>query len=251
MPLPLSIQLYTLREALKDDFTGIVTRLAEIGYVGVEPYHGMPATPQDAARLFRQLGLDCPSAHARLPLGEGENGILEAASAFGLEYIIAGIPPDEFKTLDDIRRGCDRFNQAQIIAARSGFKIGYHNHWWEFEKVEGRYGYHVMLEELDPAIIFQIDTYWVKTAGLDPAEVIHEMGARVPLLHIKDGPATQSDPMVAVGDGSLDFPKIIAAGKHVQWLVVELDRCATDMLAAVEKSYRYLTEKGLGRGSKG
>jgi hypothetical protein len=57
--------------------------------------------------------------------------------------------------------------------------------------------------------------------------------------------------MVAAGDGALDYPAIIKAGEgHIEWLIVEFDRCATDVLAAVEKSYRYLVGKGLARGRK-
>jgi hypothetical protein len=70
------------------------------------------------------------------------------------------------------------------------------------------------------------------------------------LLHIKDGPAVRGEPMVAVGDGVLDVPSIIQAGAgSTQWLIVELDACATDMMEAVEKSYDYLVGKGLARGN--
>jgi sugar phosphate isomerase/epimerase len=68
--------------------------------------------------------------------------------------------------------------------------------------------------------------------------VIKELGARVPLLHIKDGPADSREAnMVAVGEGVMDVAGIVAAGKSAEWLIVELDRCATDMLEAVRKSY--------------
>ncbi len=71
--------------------------------------------------------------------------------------------------------------------------------------------------------------------------LVKELGPRAPLLHIKDGPAVKNEPMVAVGDGMMDFPSLIqAAGENTEWLIVELDQCATDMLEAVGKSYRYL-----------
>ena len=109
-----------------------------------------------------------------------------------------------------------------------------------------------MLENLDPAVFFQIDTYWVQTAGLDPARVVKELGRRAPLLHIKDGPAVKGEPHVAAGDGVMDFPDIVqAAGDAAKWLIIELDDCATDMMTAVEKSYRYLAGKGLAYGNKG
>ena len=111
-----------------------------------------------------------------------------------------------------------------------GLRLCVHNHWWEYLAVEGSYPYKEMLERLDPMIGFEVDTYWVKTGGCDPAAVVKEMGKRAPLLHIKDGPAVREKPQVAVGDGALDFPAIIKAGQGTtEWLIVELDSCATDI----------------------
>ena len=69
-----------------------------------------------------------------------------------------------------------------------------------------------------------------------------ELGPRVPLLHLKDGPAVQGAPQLALGEGVVDVRGVIDAAVATDWLIVELDECATDMLEAVEKSYRYLTE---------
>jgi sugar phosphate isomerase/epimerase len=163
-------------------------------------------------------------------------------AALGCQRMIcAYLSPDEYRGLEQIRRNCDMLNEANAVAVAKGLSFGLHNHWWEFEPVEGQYPYHLWLEHLDPAVFFEIDTYWVQTAGLDPAAVLREFGERAPLLHIKDGPAVKEEPMTAVGEGVMDFPGILrAAGNHPEWLIVELDRCATDMLEAVTKSYRYL-----------
>jgi sugar phosphate isomerase/epimerase len=108
-----------------------------------------------------------------------------------------------------------------------------------------------MLEYLSPDVFFEIDTYWVQTAGPDPAEVVKKLGQKAPFLHIKDGPCVKGEPMVAVGDGVMDFPSIIEAGEGTtEWLVVELDACATDMMEAVKKSYDYLVGTGLARGNR-
>ena len=78
-----------------------------------------------------------------------------------------------------------------------------------------------------------------------------ELGKRAPLLHIKDGPCVKGQPMTAVGDGKVDVPAVAKAGAATaEWMIVELDSCATDMMAAVKKSYDYLTGKGFARGNK-
>ncbi len=250
MTVPVGLQLYSVRKALAEDFAGVMKKVADAGYAGVEPALGvLGATPDEAAKLFRELGLAVPSTHAPLPLGDHKAQVLDFAATVGCPRIISGKGPDDFKTLDLIKQSCDLFNQAQAVAAENGLTFGIHNHWWEFQQVEGRYVYHVMLEHLDPAIFFEIDTYWVQTAGPDPAQVVKELGPRAPLLHIKDGPAVRGEPHVAVGDGDLDFHAIVqAAGDAVEWLIVELDDCATDMVEAVAKSCRYLVKEGLGHG---
>jgi sugar phosphate isomerase/epimerase len=110
---------------------------------------------------------------------------------------------------------------------------------------------------VEPDIFFEIDTYWVKVAGHDPAKIVGEFGKRAPLLHIKDGPAIWNDslpadnpdPMVAVGKGTQNFPAIVkAANGNTEFMVVEMDRVTTDVFDAIRDSYNYLTQQGLAFG---
>ncbi len=252
MSLPIAIQLYTIRDVLAQDFASGVRQIAEMGYMGVETAGFPGTTAKEASRLFRELDLAVTSAHAPLPLGEKKNEILDIMGELGSKRLVCPyIAPREYETIDLIKKTCARFNEANQVAIENGLEFGFHNHDWEFEQVEGRYAYEILLEELDPAIFFEIDTYWVKTAGLEPAEIIKELGSRVPLLHIKDGPATKNDPMTAVGAGIMNWAEIMSVGQdHAEWLIVELDRCATDMMSAVQQSYTYLTENGFAQGKK-
>jgi len=82
-----------------------------------------------------------------------------------------------------------------------------------------------------------------------PEQLVTDLGSRVGLLHVKDGPADEPpSSMVAVGDGAVDVPGVLAASPSAQWHIVELDRCDTDMFDAVERSYDYLVGHGLSRG---
>lgn len=244
-----ALQLHSIREELSRDFESAMRKVAGIGYRAVEPAGFPGTTPERASRLFRELGLSVPSAHFALPLGDSKQQILDAMHLLGAEYLVSGLGPEAFSSADEIRRSCDRFNEACMIAANHGFKFAVHNHWWEFGKADRCSIYRLMLNHLLPEVLFEIDTYWVLVAGLDPAEIITEFGRRAPLLHIKDGPGTPSDPMTAVGDGRLDFPRIAVAGrKTADWMIVELDFCAADMMTAVEKSYVYMMSQGMQSG---
>lgn len=249
----IAVQLYTVRDALAKDFTGVVSQIAATGYAGVEPA-GFPGTTATAAgKLFRDLGLQVPSAHTPMPVGDKKNEVIDTMHAIGSTRIISGKGPNDFASADAIRATCDLFNEADSVARQHGMTFGIHNHWWEFQKVadSGRYAYEIMLEHLAPTVFLEIDTYWVKTAGMDPVTVLKQVSTRAPVLHIKDGPCVQDQPMVAAGTGAMDFPGIAkATAETAQWWIVELDRCATDMMDAVKQSYRYLTSHNLARGKK-
>ncbi|NDJ61063.1 MAG: sugar phosphate isomerase/epimerase [Chloroflexi bacterium] len=250
MPLPLGLQLYTVRDALQGNFEDTVRRIAAMGYAGVEAA-GFPNTDaQTASQLFNTLGLQVPSAHAPLPLGDDQADVLRTLETLGCKYMICPYqPPEEFTSVDGIKRVCDRLNAANDIARANGYIFGYHNHHFEYIPFDGQYPYQIMLENLSPDIVFEIDTYWVQTAGADVNAVLNELGDRVTLLHIKDGPCVLGEPQTAVGAGKMDVPAILAAASPaVEWLIVELDHSAGDMLADVENSYTYLTQKGLARG---
>jgi sugar phosphate isomerase/epimerase len=251
MTAPLAIQLYTVREALARNFRATISRIAEMGYMGVETAGFPGISVEEASDLFAELGLEVCSVHAQLPFGKQKNQVIELAQALEVRRVIASTPRDSFATLDSVRELGERWNQAHEAVEEHDLELGLHNHWWEFQQVEGRCGFDLLVEELNPGIFFQIDTYWVNTGGGNAAQVIEELGERVPLLHLKDGPCDPQADMVAVGQGKMDFAPIIQASLGTaEWLIVELDRCATDMLEAVEESYAYLVGQGLARGAR-
>jgi sugar phosphate isomerase/epimerase len=251
MTTPIALQLYTVREAAGRDYEATIRRVAEIGFAAVEPAGFPGTTPQAAGRLFKELGLTVCAAHSKLPLGDEKNQIIETMQAINCQNLInASQPREKFATRDGVHQVCDLLNEAYAVGAQYGFSVGYHNHEFEFEnQLDGRSAHELMVEYLDPGVFFEIDTYWVQTAGLDPATVIKNYGKRAPFLHIKDGSLKRDEPQTALGTGLVDIPAIVAASTgNVDWLVVELDACATDMFEAVEQSYQYLVSKGLGHG---
>lgn len=249
MSKPIAVQLYSLREAIQQDYAGVLRQVAEAGYLGVELLGELPVPHSESARLLGELGLQAPSIHCPLPLGDDRDRVLDMAAAYGLSrLVIPWRPVEDFETVDSIKRTCDVLNEAAAVAAANGLELGHHNHWWECYSVDGRPAYQIMLEHLDPNVFFEVDAYWAQAAGVDPVAMLSDLGPRATLLHVKDGPANLEDPMVAVGQGQMDYTTIINAAPLVDWLIVELDRCATDMMTAVVESFDYLTKAGLGHG---
>ena len=252
MTTPIALQLYTLRDLLAQDYEGTIRKVADMGYVSLETANMFGGSPASAAKLFRELGLTVSGAHSPLPLGDQKQEVIDTLGALHCErLIVAWQPPEKYKSLDGIKSICDTLNEGAAVAKVHGLKLGYHNHWFEYQPVENRVPVDVMLEHLDPDVFFEVDVYWMQTAGQNPVEVVRRLGSRAPLLHVKDGPCQIDAPMTALGEGVVDIPGVLEAGaRSSEWLVVELDECATDMLEAVRKSYKYLIEKGLARGNK-
>ena len=164
--------------------------------------------------------------------------MFEAVATIGTDLAIipAGIPEETFTTHDGLKRAADQLNALRGKAAEAGLRFGYHNHWWEFEPVlEGRHALEMLVDLVDPAVVFEVDTYWAAVGGAGAAAVLGRLGDRVVALHVKDGPTVKGEPNVAVGSGAMPVPEILAAAAG-GLAVVELDECATDIFEALAQS---------------
>ena len=247
---PISVQLYSLREDAQKDFVGVLKKVAAIGYRGVEPAGLYGLKPADVRKIVEDLGMVVSSNHGPWPTTENLDEVADTARLLGSDIVVSGFGPDAFCTRDAIRKTADTVNLMADKLAKLGLTLALHNHFWEFDRVDGRIAYDVLMEQC-PHVACELDTYWAANFGaVDPAEQVARYRSRAVLLHIKDGPLERDKPMVAAGSGKLDFPRIIrAADEHVlRWLIVELDSCAGDMLTAIADSYRYLVGNGLALG---
>ncbi|RCG32042.1 sugar phosphate isomerase/epimerase [Sphaerisporangium album] len=247
MPKPLGVQLYTVRDHMKTGRDEVLRRIAEIGYGAVEAYD-----PTDDPKGFRQvvddLGLTVAATHAYALLSEEPDAVFDAIATVGTDLVIipGGIAHEEFTTADGIARTADLLNGFAEQAAGHGMRLGYHNHWWEIEpKVGGVHALEALAARLAPGVFLEVDTYWAAVGGADVPALLGRLGDRVLALHVKDGPGVREEPHVAVGDGVMPVPDILAAAPDA-WRIVELDTCATDVVDALAASHAYLS--GLGRG---
>ena len=250
MTQPISVQLYSLRDACNDDFDAVLARLAEIGYAGVEPFNLFGSSPAQFKRQVEDLGMRVSSSHYPWANRTDPAKVIDVVGALGLNRAAGGFQPDDFKDVEAVKRTADMVNEIIDKLKPAGVDLFLHNHWWEFVALDEGLPYH-MLQALCPDVQFEVDTYWAANFGAcDPAEEVARVKDRAPLLHIKDGPLEKDRAHVAVGDGKLDIPGIIAAADPdvLEWIVVELDACDTDMMTAVKKSYTYLTSNGLAEG---
>ncbi|PZF12380.1 sugar phosphate isomerase/epimerase [Curtobacterium sp. MCLR17_034] len=243
MTQPLSVQLYTVRDALSADLPGTLQRIADIGYTNVEAF-GFVDNADELAVALRDAGLAAPSGHARL-LDAGEQDlerIFHASTTLGFGTLIdPHIDESRWTTREDVEAIARELSALAPRAADHGLVLGYHNHAFEFSnRIDGVSAYEVFADALSDDVVLELDTYWVQVGGDDPVAVIGKYGDKVQFLHVKDGDGSHDDKQqVAVGNGIMPIRDIIAAAPDALH-VVELDDHEGDVFQAVADSYTFL-----------
>ncbi|WP_412160997.1 sugar phosphate isomerase/epimerase family protein [Curtobacterium flaccumfaciens] len=243
MTQPLSVQLYTVRDALSADLPGTLQRIADIGYTNVEAF-GFVDNADELAAALRDAGLAAPSGHARL-LDAGEQDlerIFHASTTLGFGTLIdPHIDESRWTTREDVEAIARELSALAPRAADHGLVLGYHNHAFEFSnRIDGVSAYEVFADALSDDVVLELDTYWVQVGGDDPVAVIGKYGDKVQFLHVKDGDGSHDDKQqVAVGNGIMPIRDIIAAAPDALH-VVELDDHEGEVFQAVADSYTFL-----------
>jgi sugar phosphate isomerase/epimerase len=241
----LSVQLYTVRELLREDVRGTLGRIADIGFEQVEPF-SFVSFGDELAEGLREAGLAAPTTHEHL-VGVEVEPIFEAARALGIQTVIdPHIADERWTSADSVATVADDLNALAKVAAGYGLTVGYHNHSHELRHTfDGVTALEFLADRLDDAVVLEVDTYWVAAAGVDPVPLLVKFGDRVQAIHVKDGPGSM-EPLdqVAVGKGSLPIRDIVEAAPQAL-RVIELDDSRGDRFQAVADSYAFLTKEGL------
>jgi sugar phosphate isomerase/epimerase len=254
----IGIQLYTLRNQLANDTPGTVKSVAEAGYRQVEMFGFPDCDPVVAAA--RENGLGLHSSHFQwdtvvAPKDEAMSDfmrIVEKAKGIGLSHlVIPYLHAETRKSLADYQKLAASFNKAAAKAKVAGIQLAYHNHAFEFQPMDGgKTGYDVFTDEFAPEMMFEVDVFWVKVGGVDPADLIAKLKGRVSQLHLKDLKdgldlpefgAVPDDAFQELGDGVIPMEPLIQAahGAGVAHCHVEQDQ-SPDPLSSIRQSMEYL-----------
>lgn len=265
----LGLQLYGVRDTMKEDFYGTLKAVRDMGYEYVEfaGYYGKTASEIKAT--LDELGLKCISVHQGLDFyNDDPDAAAEFLRSFGVKYsVIPWYDRSKLADTDEWQATVERFTEVAKLLAKHGMTLGYHNHEFEFDQLDGKYLYDLIFEQVE-GIVPEIDTCWVHYAGLDPAAKIKEYKGKVEIVHLKDfvckrlagGPAydlidADGKPMKTtrednefefrpVGQGRQDMAKILEACEQsgTELLIVEQDKTYRGMteLEAAKQSIDYL-----------
>jgi sugar phosphate isomerase/epimerase len=244
----IGVQLYSVRD-VDLPWPALFERIAAMGYEGIETVAVPGGDPVAAARWAGDAGLRIAGAHVGASPSAaaglaGLDEVLEGVARMGATLVFTpSLVTADVTDLDALERTAAYLDEVAARAARHGLTFGVHNHEHETIDVDGLRAYRRLDARLDPAIAWQVDAYWATCGGVEPATMIGDLAARVRSVHLKDGTGRRGDPNVALGEGSIDLAGTIAAARAagVDWLVVEFDDCATDVLDALARSRRAIT----------
>ena len=240
---PVSVQLYSVRNAVQQDLPAALNRLASIGFRAVELYGFVDRAGEYASALLA-AGLTAPSAHAPLLSADDPDRILEAAATVGVGTIIdPHRPAEQWTTEDDIRRTADQLNELAERAAATGLAVGYHNHWWELEtRVNDVPALEVLAPLLTDAVVLEVDTFWSEVGGVDAPQLLGRLGERVKLIHVKDGARSRDTKLQQpAGSGEIDVAAVLKAAPRAM-RVLEFDDYSGDVFDGLAASLAWVEE---------
>lgn len=267
MALKIGVQVYSVRDDAAADLRGTLEKIKEMGYDGVEFAGCYGNDPADIKAMCEEIGLEPISAHVPYEnmLSDPE-GVFSKYATIGCKYAAVPYLTEEYRPgtekFPDVIRNVKMLGE---ISKKFGIQLLYHNHDFEFAKLDGKYALDILYDEI-PADILQteLDTCWVNVGGEDPAAYIAKYSGRTPVVHLKDFHGGKSENMYEliginsepkketvskfeyrpVGYGVQDFPAIIKASEEsgAEWLIVEQDAPSMGLtpMECIAKSREYL-----------
>lgn len=238
----------TLRQPLQENFKGTIAYLAELGYKKIEFGSFANILPEaDAKKILEDHGIQPiagGSSIANLLNDFGKEA--ELMHFYDKEYLVCYWPwhgsPDN-KKADDFKKVSEELNIVGEKAKKEGFLFAFHNHDQEFVRTgPDELGYDIILKDTDPELVsMQLDVYWTYKGNADPIAYMKKHPKRIPMLHMKDMDDTPQRGFAVVGDGIIDFGKVMQQGDAigVKHYIVEHDR-PEDPLYCARRSIEHL-----------
>jgi sugar phosphate isomerase/epimerase len=241
---PIAIQLYSVRDEMEADFYGTIKKVKELGYDGVEFAGLFGKSGKEVKDICTEIGITPISAHVPFDqMMADPDGVLSTYAEIGCEFVVIPYLTEEY------RPGNEKFNDviegAKLLGAKAkalGMKLCYHNHDFEFLKLDGEYALDILYREVSADLLqTELDTCWVNVGGEDPCKYIEKYKSRAPIVHLKDFVGSNDKKaysykdaekdsiptfeLTALGEGVLDIPGVIDAAEKsgTYWLVYEQD----------------------------
>lgn len=250
--MKIGAQLYTMRDFLQTerDMEYTLQKVSEMGYKIVQVSGVGPIDPKAIRRICDKNELQIVLTHTsqdRL-LNDIDN-VIEENTILGCDYVGIGSMPAKYMDPYFIHRFAEDYKETARKIKKAGKLFMYHNHDFEWQKVNGKYAIETLMEAFEPDEMgFTLDTYWVQAAGVDLYEWLKILKDRIPCVHLKDMELINRERLMApVGQGNIDFVRVMKQLEEqgtTKFALVEQDRCQCSPFEAMKISCDYLATLG-------
>jgi sugar phosphate isomerase/epimerase len=229
--IPIGLELYSVRNELPKDFTGVMQAVGKMGYEGVEfaGYYGWDKKPVELRKLLDDCGLKCCGTHTALATLEGDNlkKTADLHKTLGNKFLIC--PGLSAKDANGWLELAKKFNDIAARAKEFDMLVGYHSHAGDFKKFDGKTSWEIFFDNTNPEVVHQIDTGNTMEGGGDPLALIKKYPGRTKTTHIKEFGGAADAP---IGEGTVDWKTLLDTYEAVggtEWYIVEHEKGNTAM----------------------
>lgn len=244
------VQLYMVRREAPKDLAGVLKRIRETGFSQVELYPIVYDRPAAELRgMVKDAGLASDSAHFDY---EGFEEKIAYGRGLGLKYMVCPMLPKRlWGSPEGFREGAENLSRWGGKVRDAGMQLAFHNHNYEFKRMNGTTGFDVLMQHTDPALVkLEFDLYWLTQAGQDPEAMMKKHADRLVLIHLKDRVAHSpvnyapdaEQHIIELGKGSIDWPKLIsqARGQGVRLALLDQDETKLPVFESMKVDFDYL-----------
>lgn len=251
--MKLGAQLYTLREytQTESDLDYTLGRVADMGYETVQLSAIGPIPPERVKALCDQHGLEIVLTHTDPNrILNDTQAVIREHQLMGCRYVGIGMMPQKYRSPEWLWHFAQDYREPAKQLADAGLLLMYHNHNLEFQKFGDTLVMDTLMDSFSPEEMgFTLNTYWVQMGGGDVCGWLKKLQGRTPCIHLKDMAVRGMEPIMApVGEGNLDFPKILETIRElggVEHLLVEQDICQGSPFDCLQRSLANLRSYGV------
>ncbi|MCS7180333.1 MAG: sugar phosphate isomerase/epimerase [bacterium] len=247
MEAKIAVQLFSVRDDCAKDFYNTLKEVAKIGYQGVEFAGYYEKSAQELKKMLNDLNLKVAGTHIRINdlLGDELKKTIEFNKIINNKYLIVAVLPEEIRNSKERWiENAKLFNKISEEVRKEGMYVGYHNHAFEFQKIDGQYLWDIFFKNTISEVVMQLDTGNAMRGGVMPGElieIIKRYPGRALTVHLKE--FSSSNDKAILGEGDINWREFLKTCNEIgktEWYIVEQESYAYQPIECIKKCYENL-----------
>ncbi len=236
--IPVGLQLYSVRTECEKDLAAAIAAVAKMGYQGVEFAGFYDHSAEQVRKMLDDSGIKCCGSHTALDLMLGDNlaKTIEYNKVIGNKYLIVPWLDEDMRNSQEAwLKTAALFNELNEKVKPHGMKLGYHNHGFEFEMMDGQIPWDIFFGNVSEDIIMQVDIGNAMSTGGDPIAALKKFPGRATTIHLKEFSAT--NPKAIIGEGDVPWAEVFSICETTggtEWYIIEEEKDVYPPLECVD-----------------